>query len=64
MNVTQRQLFYKTFYGLLKGVTMDEMCVISRAHKNVVPVWSEDRRMSLLDFPAPFLFCGDKRYYG
>ncbi|XP_076863405.1 protection of telomeres protein 1 isoform X2 [Brachyhypopomus gauderio] len=48
----------------LQSVTLDEMCVISGMHKNVVPVQSESGRMKLLDFSAPFLFCGDKRYYG
>uniref|UniRef100_A0A3B1K7Q9 Protection of telomeres protein 1 n=1 Tax=Astyanax mexicanus TaxID=7994 RepID=A0A3B1K7Q9_ASTMX len=49
----------------LQGVTLDEMCIISGSHKNLVPVCSgEDRRMRLLDLSAPFLFCGDKRYYG
>ncbi|XP_066525120.1 protection of telomeres protein 1 [Hoplias malabaricus] len=48
----------------LQGVTLDEMCIISGSHKNVVPVWSEDGRMKLLDLSAPFLFCGDKRFYG
>ncbi|MCJ8735969.1 hypothetical protein PDJAM_G00253540 [Pangasius djambal] len=48
----------------LQGVALDEMCVISAAHSNVVPVRSDDGRMRLLDFPAPFLFSRDKRYYG
>ncbi|XP_026876548.2 protection of telomeres protein 1 [Electrophorus electricus] len=48
----------------LESLTLDEMCVISGMHKNIVPVQSENRRMKLLDFSAPFLFCGDKRYYG
>ncbi|KAI4872132.1 hypothetical protein NFI96_031080 [Prochilodus magdalenae] len=48
----------------LQGVTLDEMCVISGAHKNVVPVRSEESRMTLLDLSAPFLFCGDKRFFG
>ncbi|XP_060743071.1 protection of telomeres protein 1 [Tachysurus vachellii] len=48
----------------LQGVTLEEMCVISAAQSNVVPVRSEDGRMRLLDFSAPFLFRGDKRYYG
>ncbi|XP_058264602.1 protection of telomeres protein 1 isoform X4 [Hemibagrus wyckioides] len=48
----------------LQGVTLEEMCVISAAHSNVVPVRSDDGRMRLLDFSAPFLFRKDKRYYG
>ncbi|XP_053347159.1 protection of telomeres protein 1 [Clarias gariepinus] len=48
----------------LQGVTLEEMCVISLAHSNVVPVCLNDGRMRLLDFSAPFLFSGDKRYYG
>uniref|UniRef100_A0A3B4CFL9 Protection of telomeres protein 1 n=1 Tax=Pygocentrus nattereri TaxID=42514 RepID=A0A3B4CFL9_PYGNA len=55
---TQSQLLF------LQGVTLDETCVISAAHKNVVPVRSEERRMRLLDLSAPFLFCERKRYYG
>ncbi|XP_072527498.1 protection of telomeres protein 1 isoform X2 [Salminus brasiliensis] len=58
LNNTHSQLIF------LQGVTLDEMCLISGAHKNLVPVRSEERRMRLLDFSAPFLFCGDKRYYG
>lgn len=52
------------FYGFPVGVTLDEMCVISMAHSNAVPVCSDDGRMRLLDFSAPFLFCRDRRYYG
>lgn len=52
------------FNGFPLGVTLEEMCVISAAQSNVVPVRSEDGRMRLLDFSAPFLFRGDKRYYG
>lgn len=52
------------FNGFSIGVTLDEMCVISTAHSNVVPVRSGDGRMRLLDFPAPFLFSRDRRYYG
>ncbi|XP_060770761.1 protection of telomeres protein 1 isoform X1 [Neoarius graeffei] len=48
----------------LQGVTLDEMCMISTAHSNMVPVRSDDGRMRLLDFSAPFLFSKDKRYYG
>ncbi|KAI5100446.1 protection of telomeres protein 1 isoform X2 [Silurus meridionalis] len=48
----------------LQGVTLEEVCVISDAHSNVVPVRSDNGRMRLLDFSAPFLFCKDKRYFG
>ncbi|XP_053497240.1 protection of telomeres protein 1 isoform X2 [Ictalurus furcatus] len=48
----------------LQGVTLEEMSVISAAHSNVVPVCSDDERMRLLDFSAPFLFRRDKRYFG
>ncbi|XP_062848362.1 protection of telomeres protein 1 [Trichomycterus rosablanca] len=58
LNNTHSQLLF------LQGVSLEEMCVISSAHKNVVPVRSEEGRMKLLDFSAPFVFCGDKRYYG
>lgn len=52
------------FNGVFVGVTLDEMCMISTAHSNMVPVRSDDGRMRLLDFSAPFLFSKDKRYYG
>ncbi|TSM52331.1 Metabotropic glutamate receptor 8 [Bagarius yarrelli] len=66
MHVSSEMVLSSTHTQLLflQGVTLDEMCVISAAHSNVVPVCSEGGRMSLLDFSAPFLFRGDKRYYG
>lgn len=56
--------FFGFVYGFAVGVTLDEMCVISAAHSNVVPVRLDDGRMRLLDFSAPFLFSRDRRYYG
>ena len=61
---TAALLLQSVFHALSVGVTLDEICVISAARKNVVPVRSEERRMRLLDLSAPFLFCGHKRYYG
>lgn len=52
------------FNGFPIGVTLDEMCLISAAHSNVVPVCSDAGRMRLLDFTSPFLFSRDQRYYG
>ncbi|XP_050955785.1 protection of telomeres protein 1 isoform X3 [Labeo rohita] len=48
----------------VEGTTLDEICVLSRDYKNLVPVRSVNGRMTLLDLTAPFLFSGDKRYYG
>uniref|UniRef100_A0A8C1CMF8 Protection of telomeres protein 1 n=1 Tax=Cyprinus carpio carpio TaxID=630221 RepID=A0A8C1CMF8_CYPCA len=48
----------------IEGTTLDEICVLSRDYKNLVPVRSVNSRMTLMDLTAPFLFSGDKRYYG
>ncbi|XP_058623683.1 protection of telomeres protein 1 isoform X3 [Onychostoma macrolepis] len=48
----------------VEGTTLDEICVLSRDYKNLVPVRSVNGRMTLMDLTAPFLFSGDKRYYG
>uniref|UniRef100_A0A8C1VEE8 Protection of telomeres protein 1 n=1 Tax=Cyprinus carpio TaxID=7962 RepID=A0A8C1VEE8_CYPCA len=48
----------------IEGTTLDEICVLSRDYKNLVPVRSVNGRMTLMDLTAPFLFSGDKRYYG
>ncbi|XP_051548820.1 protection of telomeres protein 1-like isoform X3 [Myxocyprinus asiaticus] len=48
----------------IQGITLDEVCLLSRDYKNLVPVRSGNGRMNLMDLTAPFLFCGDKRYYG
>uniref|UniRef100_A0A673NJ32 Protection of telomeres protein 1 n=1 Tax=Sinocyclocheilus rhinocerous TaxID=307959 RepID=A0A673NJ32_9TELE len=48
----------------VEGTMLDEICMLSRHYKNLVPVRSVNGRMTLLDLTAPFLFSGDKRYYG
>ncbi|XP_067292194.1 protection of telomeres protein 1 isoform X3 [Pseudorasbora parva] len=48
----------------VEGTTLDEICVLSCDYKNLVPVRSENGRMTLMDLTAPFLFSGEKRYYG
>ncbi|XP_057186208.1 protection of telomeres protein 1 isoform X1 [Triplophysa rosa] len=55
---TQSQLIF------VQGMTLNEVCMLSRDHKNLVPVRSDNGRMNLIDLTAPFLFCRDKRYYG
>ncbi|XP_073798301.1 protection of telomeres protein 1 isoform X10 [Danio rerio] len=48
----------------IEGMTLDEISVLSRDHKNLVPVRSENSKMTRMDLTAPFLFSGKKRYYG
>ncbi|XP_056307963.1 protection of telomeres protein 1 isoform X3 [Danio aesculapii] len=48
----------------IEGITLDEISVLSRDHKNLVPVRSENSKMTRMDLTAPFLFSGKKRYYG
>ncbi|XP_051546392.1 protection of telomeres protein 1-like isoform X2 [Myxocyprinus asiaticus] len=48
----------------VQGMILDEVCLLSRDYKNLIPVRSENGRMNLIDLTAPFLFRGDKRYYG
>ncbi|XP_073724895.1 protection of telomeres protein 1 [Misgurnus anguillicaudatus] len=55
---TQNQLIF------VQGMTLNEVCMLSHHYKNLVPVRSDNGRMNLIDLTAPFLFCGDKRYYG
>lgn len=48
----------------VEGMTLDEISVLSRDYKNLVPVTSENSKMTQMDLTAPFLFSGEKRYYG
>ncbi|XP_077067158.1 protection of telomeres protein 1 isoform X1 [Siphateles boraxobius] len=66
MHISRDMVGQSTHMQLIfvEGTTLDEICVLSRDYKNLVPVRSVNGRMALMDLTAPFLFSGDKRYYG
>ncbi|KAM8861617.1 protection of telomeres protein 1 isoform 2-T2 [Synchiropus picturatus] len=49
---------------LLRGCTLEEACQLTTLVPNVVPVSESEGRIALLDLTAPFLFRGNRRFYG
>uniref|UniRef100_A0A8C5HC73 Protection of telomeres protein 1 n=1 Tax=Gouania willdenowi TaxID=441366 RepID=A0A8C5HC73_GOUWI len=48
----------------IMGSSLEETCRLADGYQNIIPVRSSEGRLALLDWPAPFLFRGRKRYYG
>uniref|UniRef100_A0A8B9FG71 Protection of telomeres protein 1 n=1 Tax=Amazona collaria TaxID=241587 RepID=A0A8B9FG71_9PSIT len=49
---------------MMEGGTLKEIWKLTKRFKCVIPVRSTEHGLDLLDISAPFLFQGNKRYYG
>ncbi|CAL8358186.1 unnamed protein product [Lota lota] len=46
------------------GATLEDVCQLAAAYQYILPVTASGGSASLMDLSAPFLFRGNKRYYG
>uniref|UniRef100_A0A8C5F919 Protection of telomeres protein 1 n=1 Tax=Gadus morhua TaxID=8049 RepID=A0A8C5F919_GADMO len=46
------------------GATLEDVCQLAAAYQYILPVMPSGGSASLMDLSAPFLFRGNKRYYG